>query len=221
MNEPTPSPRGRSPPHTIPVFPLSGAMLLPGGQLPLNIFEPRYLRMIDDALGGARVIGMVQPRNQAGGPSPPLYAVGGAGRITAFSETDDGRYLITLTGIRRFRIVDELETDAPYRQARVDWSAFASDGAPDASAEFVDRERLLHAMRRYLDAEGLKTDWDSVKEAPTEALVGSLAMGCPFAPNEKQALLEAETTLDRAECLTTLMEMSGAGEGGDENSTLQ
>lgn len=220
MTERTHSPHGRGLPQTIPLFPLAGAVLLPGGQLPLNIFEPRYLRMIDDTLGAERIIGMIQPRQDAGG-APPLYAVGGAGRITTFSETDDGRYLVTLSGIRRFRVLEELEIDTPYRQARVDWTAFAADGAPDASAEFVDRERLVRAMRRYLEAEGMKTDWDSVKEAPTEALVGSLAMGCPFAPNEKQALLEAETTLDRAECLTTLMEMSGAGDGGEESSTLQ
>ncbi len=220
MTDQTYMPHGRTLPPTIPLFPLAGALLLPGGQLPLNIFEPRYLRMIDDAIGGRRVIGMIQPRERTSGVTPLLYAVGGAGRITTFSESDDGRYLVTLTGIKRFRIIEELRVDTPYRQARVDWNAFTADVGKDTSGSLVDRERLMRAMKRYLDAEGLKTDWDAVDEAPTEALVGSLAMGCPFAPNEKQALLEAETTLDRAECLTALMEMSGAGEGG-ETSTLQ
>lgn len=213
--------RGRGLPTEIPLFPLAGALLLPGGQLPLNIFEPRYLRMVDDALGGARIIGMIQPREAASAGAPPLYAVGCAGRITAFAETDDGRYLITLVGRRRFRLVEELDVDTPYRQARVDWSAFPDDGRADPSAEFVDRDRLIRAMRGYLDAEGLKTDWEVVHDAPTEALVASLAMGCPFAPNEKQALLEAKTMLARADCLIALMEMSIAGENGGEDSFLQ
>lgn len=206
--------RGRLLPKQIPLFPLAGALLLPGGQLPLNIFEPRYLRMVDDALAGARLIGMIQPRDGVMSGRPPLYAVGCAGRIRAFSETEDGRYLITLAGRRRFRLVEELNVDTPYRQAVVDWNAFSSDEGHDPSAEFIDRERLVRAMRRYLDAEGLKTDWKVVDDAPSEALVASLAMGCPFAPNEKQALLEAETTLARAECLVALMEMSNAGDDG-------
>jgi Lon protease-like protein len=208
--------RGRALPDVIPLFPLAGALLLPGAQLPLNIFEPRYLRMVDGALGGSRIIGMIQPRDGMMTERPPLYAIGGAGRITSFAETDDGRYLITLTGTRRFRIEEELRADTPYRQAAVDWNAFTADSGVDPSAEFVDREKLVDAMRRYLDAEGLKTDWDVVDEAPTEALVASLAMGCPFAPNEKQALLEAETTSARAECLIALMEMSNAAEAGDD-----
>lgn len=208
--------RGRALPGVIPLFPLAGALLLPRAQLPLNIFEPRYLRMVDDALGGSRIIGMVQPRDGLMTDRPHLYAVGGAGRITSFAETDDGRYLITLTGTRRFRIEQELQADTPYRQAAVEWNAFACDSGVDPSAEFVDRDRLIEAMHDYLDAEGLKTDWDVVDEAPTEALVASLAMGCPFAPNEKQALLEAETTAARAECLIALMEMSSAADAGDD-----
>lgn len=207
--------RGRALPENIPLFPLAGALLLPGAQLPLNIFEPRYLRMVDDALGGARIIGMIQPRYDAGSGRPPLYTVGCAGRIASFVETDDGRYLITLAGRRRFRIVEELNVDTPYRQATVQWNAFACDGANDPSAAFVDRDRLIAAMRRYLDAEGLRTDWDVVDDAPTEALVASLAMGCPFAPNEKQALLEADTTAARADCLIALMEMAKADEQSD------
>jgi len=119
-----------------------------------------------------------------------------------------GRYLITLTGVRRFRVAEEISADTPYRQVATDWKEFAGDGAQDASTEIVDRERLLNAMEIYLDAEGLKTDWDAVEDAPSEALIVSLAMGCPFAPNEKQALLEAETAAARAECLIALMEMS-------------
>ncbi|MGE0409691.1 MAG: LON peptidase substrate-binding domain-containing protein [Amphiplicatus sp.] len=211
---------GRALPDVIPLFPLAGALLLPGGQLPLNIFEPRYLRMVDDALGGARMIGMMQPRDGVMTGKPALYAVGCAGRITSFVETDDGRYLITLAGRHRFRIAEELNVDTPYRQAVADWTYFGADEQADLSGDFIDRERLVRAMRFYLDAEGLKTDWDVVDDAPTDALVASLAMGCPFAPNEKQALLEAKTTAARAECLIALMEMSSAGENGGD-TTLQ
>lgn len=209
----------RAVPSRIPLFPLPGALLLPGGQLPLNIFEPRYLRMVDDALGAARVIGMIQPRNGSASGVPPLYSVGCAGRITNFTETDDGRYLINLTGLSRFRVAEELNADTPYRLAEIDLLPFRADGAEDASADLVDRERLEAAMRHYLDAEGLKTDWDAVGDAPTDALVASLAMSCPFAPNEKQALLEAENAAARAECLIALMEMA-RGEAG-ENTNLQ
>jgi len=206
-------------PEVLPLFPLPGALLLPGGQLPLNIFEPRYLRMVDDALAGGRMIGMIQPRNGMADEKPPLYGVGCAGRLTGFNETDDGRYLITLTGIKRFRLAEELAADTPYRQANADFTVFEADDIVDPTAELVDRERLEDAMHHYLDAEGLKTDWEAVDEAPTQALVSSLAMGCPFAPNEKQALLEAKSTDVRAECLIALMEMSSAGENGD--TTLQ
>lgn len=211
-----PKPRFKaSLPDALPIFPLTGALLMPGAQLPLNIFEPRYLRMIDDALAGARTIGMIQPRGEAA-DHPALYDVGCAGRITAFTETGDGRYLITLTGVRRFRLVDEIDTGAPYRTARADWSAFEVDAHGDPSASEVDRELLLEIMQDYLDAEGLKADWDAAAEAPVDALIVSLAMGCPFAPNEKQALLEAKTVADQAECLMALMEMSGGDDpGGD------
>lgn len=205
--------RRRALPERLPLFPLVGSLLLPGGQLPLNIFEPRYLQMVDDALGGARMIGMIQPRD--GEEDAPLYGVGCAGRIISFNETEDGRYLITLTGIRRFRLLEEVQTATPYRQANVDFSFFEADEQADPSAEMIDRGRLEGAMQHYLDAEGLKTDWDAVREAPTEALVSSLAMGCPFAPNEKQALLEAKNAADRASCLIALMEMSSVSEGGD------
>lgn len=196
-------------PDVIPLFPLEGALLLPGGQLPLNIFEPRYLRMVDDALGGSRLIGMIQPR---AGEDSALYDVGCAGRITSFSETGDGRYQITLTGVHRFRLTGEAAGDAPYRIGVADWGAFDIDGHRDLSDENVDRDELLDLMQDYLETEGLKTDWDAASQAPVDALVASLAMGCPFGPSEKQALLEAMTTQDRAECLMALMEMSGAEE---------
>lgn len=215
-----PKPRfQQSLPETIPIFPLSGALLMPGAQLPLNIFEPRYLRMIDDALAGARTIGMIQPRDPVRNEQmPELYDVGCAGRITSFTETGDGRYLITLTGIRRFRVAQEVNADTPYRSIRADWSAFEIDTHTDKTAAEVDRDLLLEIMQDYLEAEGLKADWDAANEAPVDALVVSLAMGCPFAPPEKQALLEAPTVADQAECLMALMEMAGGEESGGGQS---
>ncbi len=200
---------GREQPGVIPVFPLAGCILLPKGQLPLNIFEPRYLRMIDDALAGSRIIGMIQPR-ESEAPAPPLYGVGCTGRITSFAETGDGRYLITLSGVLRFHLVAELSAPTPYRQAEIDYAPFVGDADPDKTAAAVDRERLFAAMRIYLETEKLSTDWEEAASAPTDALVNSLAMGCPFAPNEKQALLEAPTLEDRADCLIALMRMSGS-----------
>ncbi len=210
-------------PQTIALFPLSGALLLPEGQLPLNIFEPRYLKMIDDVLGGARTIGMIQPRDlpEKTDAAPALYKIGCAGRITSFRESGDGRYLVTLTGVRRFRLIEEIDVEAPYRTARIDWDAFDIDAHKDASGEEVDREVFVGVMSDYLDTEGLKTDWDAVEEAPIESLVASLAMGCPFAPNEKQALLEAKTVADRAKILMALMEMSGAADEPGEYGPLQ
>lgn len=207
------------PPTVIPLFPLVGALLLPGGQLPLNIFEPRYLRMVDDALGGSRIIGMIQPKDGSGDNArgSSLYSVGCAGRITSFAETGDGRYLITLTGLRRFLLAEEVSADTPYRQGEADWSAYDIDIHDDPTDEEVDRDAFLDAMRGYLMAEGLKTDWEAAASAPMDSLVASLAMGCPFEPTEKQALLEARTTLERAKCLKALMEISGAAEpDGDQ-----
>lgn len=203
-------------PQEIPLFPLPGALLLPGGQLPLNIFEPRYLKMIDDVLGGARMIGMIQPVDEAGGDHPDLFSVGCAGRISSFVETGDGRYLITLNGQRRFRVTQEISTDTPYRLAEADWNAFEIDAHNDPSGNNVDRDEFLQVMQNYLDTEGLQTDWEEASAASIDALVVSLAMGCPFAPNEKQALLEAQTVEARAEILMALMEMSGGDENGGE-----
>lgn len=204
----------KSTPETLPLFPLTGAVLLPGGQLPLNIFEPRYLAMVDAALAGDRLIGMIQPSQETSLPTPALYKVGCAGRITSFAETGDGRYLINLTGTRRFQLAEELVSDAPYRLACPDWTVFAMDGEGDASIEDIDRDALLAALKTYLDTENLQIEWEKAAQASAQALIVSLAMGCPFEPNEKQALLEAKTLAEQARCLTALMALAG-GESGD------
>jgi Lon protease-like protein len=206
-------------PQAIPVFPLNGAVMLPGGQLPLNIFEPRYLNMFDDAMAGERMIGMVQTRSGGDRERPALHPVGCAGRVTSFAETGDGRYLVTLTGVCRFRITEELNVRFPYRQVRADYGAFAGDLTSPPSP-VLDRSRFLEALKAYLQPRGLAVDWDAAKTAPAESLIDSLAMGLPFEPAEKQALLEALTHADRAAILTTLMQI-GAALGDDEDPTLQ
>ncbi|MEE8246384.1 MAG: LON peptidase substrate-binding domain-containing protein [Alphaproteobacteria bacterium] len=207
--EATEAPPG--PPERLPLFPLTGALLLPRGQLPLNIFEPRYLQMVEHAMAGDRFIGMVQPtEHEDSVECPALYGVGCAGRITSFEELDDGRYLISLSGRSRFRIVEELEMTTLYRQARVSYLPFAADLAtPEgAGAAKIDRERLLMALRAYLRHEGSKVDGGGIEDLDAAALVTSLAMACPFEPSEKQALLEAGSLSDRARALTTLIEMA-------------
>ncbi|MFB3134946.1 MAG: LON peptidase substrate-binding domain-containing protein [Rhodospirillales bacterium] len=197
-------------PETIPVFPLPGALLLPHGHLPLNIFEPRYLNLTADALGQGRMMGMVQPVDAEPDPvsdTAELYRTGCLGRITSFAETDDGRFLITLTGVSRFRIAGELESVRGYRRVSARYDAFAHDLQEDADAT-ADRQRLLDAVRAYFQLEGIDTDWAAIKEAPDGALVTSLAMTCPFEPREKQALLECPGLIERGEFLTTLMEMA-------------
>lgn len=207
-------------PQVIPVFPLTGAIVLPRGQLPLNIFEPRYLNMVDGAMAGDRVIGMVQPQ---GGPSalPGLSPVGCAGRVTSYAETSDGRYLITLTGICRFRILSELPVQTPYRQARADFRAFEADLASPDDGLLFDRDELLAALQGYLNPRGLDIDWDAAREAPEEALVNSLAMALPFEPAEKQALVEAATLADRLACLTALLRIDAAEPGDGEPTPMQ
>ena len=202
-------------PQVIPVFPLPGAILLPRGQLPLNIFEPRYLNMVDDAMAGDRIIGLIQP--QTGSQSlTGLSPVGCAGRITSFAETSDGRYLITLTGCARFRLAAELPTQTPYRQVRADFTAFEADlAAPPVDDVGLDRETLLDALRAYLETRGLDIDWDTAETAPPEALINSLSMALPFEPPEKQALLEAVSLTDRSRTLTTLLAIDSA-QGDDE-----
>ena len=209
-------------PELLPVFPLDGALLLPRGQMPLNIFEPRYLNMIDDAMAGERMIGMIQTRSGGTRERPALSAVGCAGRITSYAETSDGRYLITLTGVARFRIGEELRAQAPYRQLRPDFAPFAADleGEDEAPLE-AGRPDLLAALRAYLEGRGLEIDWKQAGEAPMEALINSLAMALPFEPAEKQALLEAQTVEDRQGALVALLQMGAAapGGGGEDDET--
>lgn len=205
-------------PATLPVFPLSGVLLLPRGKLPLNIFEPRYLAMTQDALGAGRLIGMIQPR-RADDPAavPELYEVGCAGRISQFGETDDGRFLITLTGVCRFAILGELASMRGYRRAQVDWERFRDDLAPPPAIE-LDRDGLVERLKRYFDAQGIKADWNSIGATPDERLVTTLSMICPFEPGEKQGLLECPTLAARAEMLAALLDMAAAGhEQGDDH----
>lgn len=198
-------------PATIPVFPLEGVLLLPRTQLPLNIFEPRYLQMVDDVLRGSRIIGMIQPDEESEGSDPikpNLMKVGCAGRLTSYTETGDGRLHITLTGIARFRIVDELEAMTPYRQCAVEYEEFADDLKPEHEAEKVSRDRLLEVLKEYLDASGLQADWRAIKLSTNEALVNSLSIISPYGPREKQALLEARTLEDRNQMLIALTEVA-------------
>lgn len=201
-------------PDTIPLFPLPGALLLPRARLPLHIFEPRYLAMLDDTMKtSTRLIGMIQPRPVPGGDNK-LSSIGCAGRLTAFSETEDGRYMITLTGISRFRLVREVDGFTPYLRAEVAWADFARDlGKPEHDRAF-DRAGFLDLLGRYFSAQQLSTDWDVLKEAEDELLINSLSMLCPFEPEDKQALLEAPTLATRRETLVTLMEY--AMRGGDD-----
>jgi len=210
-------------PSVIPVFPLPGALLLPRGQMPLNIFEPRYLTMVDDALKGERVIGMIQPdaESLSSGPIPKLYHVGCAGRITQLAETGDGRYLITLVGIARFRIQEELPQTALYRQCRVTFEPFVPDFTARAGENEVDREGVVKALRDFVDAAHVKVDWRGIEEAPNEALVNALCMMSPFGVREKQALLEAPDLKTRAEVLIALTEIELARGNMGNDSTLQ
>jgi Lon protease-like protein len=197
-------------PKHVPVFPLTGALLLPRGALPLNVFEPRYLAMVDDALSGLRLIGMIQPSEpEEQTLTPALTNVGCLGRMTSFKETEDHRYQITLTGVCRFRVAEELRVDTPYRQVAADYSCFAGDLALEEENE-LPRARLMAALKHYLARRDLKADWQSVMQAPPEHLVNALAMLCPFEPNEKQALLEAPSWNERVATLVALLEMSDA-----------
>lgn len=207
-------------PQVIPVFPLDGAILLPRGQLPLNIFEPRYLNMVDDAMAGERIIGMVQT---SGGPRrlPALCPVGCAGRITAFAETSDGRYLITLTGVSRFRIQTELPATSPYRQVRADFRRYEADLTAPGDEDPFERERFLAALRSYLTHRSLDIDWETAEAAPAEALVNSLSMALPFEAAAKQCLLEAATLSERSDALTALLEIDAVDTGDGEPPPVQ
>jgi Lon protease-like protein len=197
-------------PKVIPVFPLSGALLLPRGQMPLNIFEPRYLAMIDDALrDGHRLIGMIQPdvAHTHNSDMPSLFHVGCVGRITQLAESGDGRYILELTGVARFKVVEECPVITPYRQCRVEYQEFIDDFTARKGEEDVDREALLAVLRDFLKANQLKVDWEGIDHAPNEALVNALAMMSPFGAAEKQALLEAHDLKTRAEILIAVTEM--------------
>ncbi len=207
-------------PNVLPLFPLSGALLLPRGQLPLNVFEPRYLAMVDDALKTHRMFGMIQPDPEGGEDRPPLFKVGCAGRITQFAESGDGRYILTLTGVSRFAMIEEVPAMTPYRQGRVDFQAFASDFKPRDGEDEVDRDGVLKALRDFAEENQLQIDWESINQAPNEALVNALSMMSPFGPREKQALLEASDLKGRAEVLVAITEIELA-RGRNASSTLQ
>lgn len=195
-------------PPEIPVFPLPGALLLPQGRLPLNIFEPRYLAMVTDALGAGRMFGMIQPRADApAGPTgPALYAVGCLGRISSFAETEDGRFLITLTGVIRYNVAEELAMRRGYRRVRADYAPWRADldiEAPPPPA--LDRAALLCALRPYFRARGIEANWEAIERTADAMLVTTLCMVCPFDPREKQALLEAPDACERARMLVALL----------------
>jgi Lon protease-like protein len=209
-------------PETIPVFPLPGALLLPRGQMPLNIFEPRYLAMVDDALrSGHRLIGMIQPdmRQQGTPDGPPLYKVGCVGRITQIAESGDGRYLLELTGVSRFEVAEELHVRTAYRQCRVSYAAFTDDFVARKGEDAVDRKTLLKTLREFLRANDLKADWDGIEKAPNEALVNALSMMSPYGAPEKQALLEAKDLKTRAEILIAVTEIELAKNNSDGGET--
>lgn len=205
-------------PDTIPVFPLAGVLLLPRGRLPLNIFEPRYLDMVRDTLGAERLIGMIQPLSEGGDTAePPLYRIGCAGRISEFAETDDGRFLVTLTGVCRFAVDQELALTHGYRRVIADWSGFEADFTAESDAG-LDRDALTRRLRLYFESHDMTADWDTIRDTPDERLMTTLAMVCPFEPNEKQALLEADNLKARSAVLGTLLDMATLGENRDDHA---
>lgn len=207
-------------PDTIAIFPLPGALLLPRARLPLHIFEPRYLQMLEDALKtSTRLIGMIQPNEVPGRSGSGLHSIGCAGRITQFSETEDGRYLITLGGASRFRVVQEVQGFTPYRRCDVKWDGFDRDLGPDEKDPCFQRAGFMDLLGRYFDARELSADWDTLKEADDELLVNSLSMMLDFDPEDKQALLEAPSLSTRRETLVTLIEYQLRG--GAESEMIQ
>ena len=208
-------------PEEFAVFPLGGALLLPGGRLPLNIFEPRYLAMVEDALGQGRYFGMVQPDKRLGHGEngPGLYRIGCLGRLSSFDETADGRYLITLTGVIRFTVVEEIEMQRGYRRVRAGLAGFAADlrPPPELGLPFA-RTTLLDALRRYFTSIGMQVNWDGLEQMPDDMLVTSLSMACPFTNEEKQALLEARDPAELARALLTLLEIGALDGGGNGDS---
>jgi len=210
-------------PDTISLFPLPGALLLPRAKLPLHIFEPRYLAMLDDCLKTpTRLIGMIQPRGVPSGQKGRLHAIGCAGRVTSFSETEDGRYMISLSGISRFRILEEISDDTtPYRQARVSWSGFSADLGRAEVDPSRDKDAFLRLAARYFEMMSPTTDWQSLKDTDDEFLINALSMLCPFSPEERQALLEAPSLATRRETLATLMVFALRGSSGPSGDKLQ
>lgn len=201
-------------PLELPIFPLSGVLLLPSATLPLNIFEPRYLNMIEDALGNGRVIGMVQPKaaeTESPDGEPAVYETGCAGRIISFAETGDGRFSVTLLGLCRFNVMSELPIESGYRRVVPEYSPFLDDLSDDLST-IANRDRLLKTVEAYFIANGIDADWDSIEQAADSALITTLSMLCPFAPSEKQALLECENTMARGDLLGNLMALSLHGD---------
>lgn len=215
-------------PKELALFPLRGAILLPRATLPLNVFEPRYLAMIDDCLSGSRIVGIIQPdgrddEDEAESPQGRpvgLRRIGCAGRITSYQEMDDGRLIITLTGIARFEIRDEIASGKPYRLVTASYDRFAQDFSIGLGEDLVDRANLLRVLKTYLESNRLKADWNAVQRASSEFLINILSVMCPYGPEEKQALLEAADLKTRADVLIALAEMELAS-GGDSGSTLQ
>lgn len=212
-------------PSRLPLFPLRGAILLPGASLPLSIFEPRYMEMIGDVMSGSRMLGLVQPvgsddQESPSGKSVALRRIGGAGRVTNYQEMDDGRIAIAVTGICRFEIIGEAETGRAYRAATVDYDRFAGDLTRGLGEDQIDRGRLIRALRTYLARSNLRTDWSVIERAPSEFLINALCVMCPYGPEEKQALLEAGDLKTRADVLVALAEMEMAARGGS-GGTLQ
>jgi len=212
-------------PATVPVFPLAGVLLLPRGHLPLNIFEPRYLDMVTEAMRGARLIGMLQPKfaakSGATAGEGDLSEIGCIGRITQYAETGDGRIIITLMGVSRFRLVGEIPTKLAFRMCRIDVEPFLEDFTVGVGNDQVDRKTLLETFKAYLESRSLEADWDSIERASNESLVNTLSMMSPYGPAEKQALLEAKTLRERAEMLVAVTELALANQTGESGSTLQ
>lgn len=212
-------------PSSLPVFPLTGVVLLPRARLPLNIFEPRYLAMVDDAMAAGRFLGMIQPQQDTtkdNNKSPALYQVGCVGRIISFGETDDGRYLLALQGLARFQVKEELPTTRGYRRVVPDWQKYAADLSSDEeSASNFSREKLITTLRPYFKVQGIMANWDTIDDLSPEKLVTAVATACPFGPSEKQALLETNTLADRFDLLIALLQMATRSTANHEHESMR